>query len=199
MPMPTASEPAADRLHNSSPTVREPNLFRFGLRHLFLLLSAAAILCAVMARVGGGWAIVIGSGAALVAAHVFGAFVGTRLRDTAQDVQQWKARPGSADPDDPVALPQPVRATDLPFVPPLPLAGHERIICWSRWPLIAGGIAGGTLGAVALGQLVDTEATWGGIALGSVSCSVMGGWVALIGANFWTISRRALRQAAQDT
>jgi len=88
--MATVPEPAAigfDALPSNAPE-REPILFRFGLRRLFVFLSAATVLSAVLARVGGVWTVFIGLGAALVAAHVLGTFVGTRLRDTSRELQR---------------------------------------------------------------------------------------------------------------
>jgi hypothetical protein len=112
--MATASESAAAEAQPGSLVAeREPNLMRFGLRQLFVFVSAATLLAAALTRMDGFWPLVIGCVALLAAAHVFGTFLGTRLRDTSADVQRWKARPGTSDPDYPVAPTQPVQVADL--------------------------------------------------------------------------------------
>jgi hypothetical protein len=199
--MSTPLESAAAALEAASPGVpeREPNLFRFGLRRLFFFLSMAVVLAAVMARMGGAWPIVVGSGVAMVAAHVLGTFLGTRLRDTASEVQRWKARPGSSDRDEPVALPQPVCIAELrlPEIDLL-LAGHERIGRLRYWPTVAGAVVATLLGGVVIGWALGDDVTWPGLILGSLSCSVIGAWAGWLGANFWVISRHALRQATNE-
>jgi hypothetical protein len=176
----------------------EPNLARFGLRQLFFFVSLATVFCAVMASVDGVWPIVIGCILALIIAHVFGTFLGSRLRDTSHEVQRWKARPGSLDQDNPVALPQPLGDADFPARPNLPLAGYERIHRWSNWCVFGGAVGGGILGAVGISALGGESITWFGIALGSTSCAVLGAWAALLWTTFWTISRHVLRQASKE-
>jgi hypothetical protein len=180
------------------PPEREPNLARFGLRHLFFFFSVATVLCAVLAKVGGVWPIVIGSLVALVAAHVLGTFLGTRLRDTSEEVQRWKGRPGSPDRDEPVALPQPVRISEIRLPEVTPLASFERIHRWCAWCIAAGAALGIGLGAVGIYAAVGDQVTWLGLALGAVSAGVIGAWTALLGTSFWTISRHALRQANKE-
>src|SRR5688572_12602572 len=98
--MATVRESAADDVDAGLAVAeREPNLMRFGLRHLLLFVSGATVLAAALTRMEGFWPLVIGCVALLIAAHVFGAFLGARLRDTSADVRRWKARPGSRDPD----------------------------------------------------------------------------------------------------
>jgi hypothetical protein len=195
---PAAITPPEDAGTSKIAVEREPNLARFGLRQLFFFFSLATVLCAVLARVGGVCPLLAGCVAALIAAHVFGTFLGTRLRDTSHEVQLWKARPGSPDPDDPVALPQPIGQADLPAPPNLPLAGFERIHRWSSWCVMAGAAAGSVLGALAIAALGGDGVTWPGIALGSASCAVIGAWAALLWTTFWTISRHVLRQATRE-
>ena len=81
---PTDSGPAS-----ASELYREPQLVRFGLRQLFACFSAAVALIALVARMGGVWPIIAASVSLLVAAHVLGTFVGTRLRDTSAEVTRW--------------------------------------------------------------------------------------------------------------
>jgi hypothetical protein len=171
---------------------------RFGLRQLFLFVSLATALIALMATLDGVWPWLIGSITALVAAHVLGTFLGTRLRDTSAEVQRWKRRPGSPDTDEPVALPQPVSVADLNLSANIPLASYEKIGRWRNWLVAAGTIAGLILGGVGIHRAVGDEVTMPGLALGAVSCGVIGAWAALLGVNFYTIARHVLREASRE-
>jgi hypothetical protein len=197
--MSSASKSAVAVDHTTPPAPeREPNLARFGLRQLFFFFSVATILSAALAQVGSVWPIVIGCAVALVVAHVFGTFLGTRLRDTSAEVQQWKRRPGSPDRDEPVALPQPVRFAEIRLPAATPLASYGQIHRWCPWCTVGGAIVGFLLGAIAIYVVGGDQVTWLGLAMGAVSCGVIGAWAALLGTNFWTISRHAFRQAAKE-
>jgi hypothetical protein len=172
---------------------------RFGLRQLFVFVSLATLLIAAMATLGGVWPWVIGSLAALVAAHVFGTFLGTRLRDTSAEVTQWKARPGSPDRDEPVALPQPVSVADLNLPATTSLASYEKIGRWRNWLVAAGTVLGFATGGVGIHRALGEDVTWPGLALGAVSCGVIGAWAALLGVNFYTIARHVIREANRES
>ena len=176
--------------------VREPNLLRFGLRQLFLFVSAAAALCAVLAGSGLAWRIVIGSFAALAAAHVFGTMVGTRLRDTSADVQRWKATRPGGDRDDPIATPPPFRLADLSLPAESPLALYQP--AGRRRAFVVGMALGLAAGAAGIHWGVGKDVTWPELALGSVSCGVIGAWIAMLGTSFWTIARHTWRDASAE-
>ncbi len=75
-----------------SPTPpHELQLLRFGLRQMFFSVTLLCVLMALLVLTKGPWPIAIGAVTALIAAHVFATFVGTRLRDTTQEVEQWRA------------------------------------------------------------------------------------------------------------
>ena len=64
---------------------------------------------------------------------------------------------------------------------------------------LAIGAAGGfACGAWAINELAGPSVTWPGLALGAVSCGVMGAWGVLLIASFWAIARQALRNASRD-
>jgi hypothetical protein len=195
MPIAPENAVAASKPALSGANDREPNLMRFGLRQLFFLFSAATILTALLARMGGVWPYVTVSVLLLVAAHVFSTFLGTRLRDTSREVQLWKGRPGTADPDEPVAPRQPVCLADLDLRAP-PLASHEKIGRWRRCSVAAGAIGGAVLGMAGIYAAAGDDVTGPGLALGAVSCGVIGSWASLLGVNFYSIVRHALRQAS---
>ncbi|HEX6962487.1 MAG TPA: hypothetical protein VF175_11510 [Lacipirellula sp.] len=192
-----ASVPEQLVAQSESACEREPNLMRFGLRHLFVFVSLAAVLAALLAQIEGAGSIVIGSLALLVAAHVFGTFLGTRLRDTSQDVQRWKARPGSSDPDRPVGADEPIRTADVEL-PLVALASYEKLSRWRRLPLALGAAVGAVLGVVGISMAAGNDVTWPGLAMGAVSCGIMGSWGFLLGTNFYAMTRQILRQASSE-
>jgi hypothetical protein len=180
------------------PVEHEPNLLRFGLRQWFYFISGIVVLCALFASLEGKGAIVLASVVALIVAHVFGTFLGTRLRDTSGEVVRWKARPGSADADQPVSLPQPVSLADVRLPETTSLAGHSDGSRRSRWALGFGALVGFGLGAWGIHELAGSTVTWSGLAFGAVSCGVMGAWIVLLVSNFWAIARQALRHASRE-
>jgi hypothetical protein len=154
-------------------------------------------MIALMAQISIGWSLVVASLALLIAAHVFGTFVGTRLRDTSEELQRWKARPGSFDFDYPVAAVPPVSVADL-CLPAPTLAGYERIGRWRNWFIAGGTLLGALLGGFAFHAVAGEELTFPGLALGLVSCGVLGSWASLLVVNFYAIARHTLKQANQD-
>jgi hypothetical protein len=181
-----------------SPTEREPNILRFGLRQWFYFISSAVLFCALMVRLEGAWRLVLASIVALIVAHVCGTVLGTRLRDTSAEVVRWKARPKSKDADAPVATSQPVILNDLQLPESTTLAVQEGRPRRSNWALAIGGLLGSFLGAAAINAFAGPEVTWPGLALGSTSCGVIGAWIALLASNFWAIAREAWRHASHQ-
>lgn len=176
------------------PAVREPHLFRFGLRQMFACFSGATALIAAMAVVGGGWAATLGFSAALVAAHVLATSVGTRLRDSSREIQLWNAGRLGATPDGPPSAAA-LAPADAASLPASTLAKFE-IAPWRS--IVAGAlglVVGGALGASAMPFIAGPQTSLAGLAVGAASCGVIGGWLALLLANFWAIARRAWRDA----
>jgi hypothetical protein len=177
----------------------EPQLFRFGMRQLLWFVAGSAVLCGAFSASSGGWRIVIGTLAALVAAHVFGTAVGTRLRDTSADVRRWRAAGPASDRDEPVATPEPLQWAELALPAGTPLARCDAAPARSYLALAAGTLVGAAAGAAAVFGLVGPRITWPGAAVGVASCAIIGAWAALLAANFVTIARRTWRQAASDS
>ena len=175
----------------------EPNLLRFGLRRWFAFISTAVIFLGLMARLDVVWALLLASIVALIAAHVFGTFLGTRLRDTSADVVRWKARANSIDADRPVVTGQPVLLKSVPLPEATTLAGQNARSSRSHWALAAGCVLGAMVGGAALSRYGGPEISWPGITLGAVSCGVMGAWAVLLASNFYAIAREAWRHASQ--
>lgn len=191
---PETTDSAASR--SSDFEVCEPNLLRYDLRQWFLFVSGIVILTAVMAQLDRLAALAVAGLVALIAAHVFGAVVGTRLRDTSGEVTRWRGRVGSPDRDDPIALPQPVAVNMLHLPETTPLATSGPGAWWNRWAIAGGGAVGVAMGAAALQASGSPDITRLGLLVGSVSCGVIGAWVTLLTSNFWSIVRQAWRHAS---
>lgn len=196
-PMPSTHRNTSTTFQRSpAPRRPEPQLFRFGLRQLFFAVAAAAGFLTLLAATDGPWPWIIAFLAALVAAHVAGNSLGTRLRDTSVDVRQWRATYGAGAPDDPAATPQPIKWAELSLPEPTPLRLHQpaprrRV----QGATILGALGCGAGGAVALAYVAGEQATWPGFIVGAISCGVMGAWLAMLVSSFWMIARQAWKHA----
>lgn len=194
MALPAESPDAEDRSRPAT-APSEPQILHFGLRQWFYFISGVAIFCALLARLEAVGAILVVSIVALIAAHIVGTFLGTKLRDTSADVTRWKARPGSLDADSPVAVRQPVAVGELRLPETTTLAGQGRG-GWRTWLAAGiGALVGLVCGAAAIWQLAGPDVTRAGVALGALSSGVIGAWMALLASNFWAIAREAWRHA----
>lgn len=177
------------------PAPREPQLLRFRLRQMFFMVTLASLLCAALAMANGPWPMVIVVAVLLVAAHVFGNVVGTRLRNTSHEVVAWRSgRPGQ-DPDHPIATQRPYELERLNLPPETPLASHDRIARGTMWFVVAGLALGLLAGAVGIGLTIGSKMEWAGWAVGVISCGVLGAWLAFLGSTFSSIARHAWRHA----
>lgn len=175
---------------------REPQLFRFGLKQLMLAMAGAASLFALLAVTDGVWPWIIAFIALMAAAHVMGNSLGTRLRDTSADVRQWRGAQWPGGVDGPAATPQPVQWAELTLPDPTPLRLHDppprrRV----QGATILGALAGAVGGAAALARVAGQQAGWPGLAVGAISCGVMGAWLAMLVSSFWMIARQAWKHA----
>ena len=167
-----------------------PHLFRFGLRKFFLFVTGVALLLGAMAAIGGGWAVGLAFLASLVVAHVLATFVGTRLRDASPTARRWRAGEAAQWP-----LRGTLSAAQMAAIPETTLAKHEHAPGRSIAASIAGGAMGGALGLWGISAIAGSEVTVAGVALGVMSCGVVGAWMALLAAHFLSVSRRAWRAA----
>ena len=172
----------------------QPQLFRFGLRRMFLFVSSAAALLGAMALVRGGWAVAVGFGAAMIAAHVLATFVGTRLRDSSPERGRWRAGWAGSTGDAP---PEPRRLSpsELAALTATPLARYEHAPWKTALAAVGGLVCGAALGAAGLAAVAGSDATTAGVAVGAASCGVMGAWLALLAAHFVSIARRTWQDA----
>jgi hypothetical protein len=174
---------------------REPHLFRFGLRQLLWFVSGLALLLGAMAMIRGGRAMALGFAAALVAAHVLATFVGTRLRNSSRQIQQWSQ---GRFRDDAAGVP-PARGrlttAELAALTATPLARREQAPRRTFAALLTGVVGGGFFGATVIPLIAGPDANGAGIALGALSCAIIGAWFALLAAHFYSVARRTWRDA----
>ncbi|MAT69635.1 MAG: hypothetical protein CMJ58_08930 [Planctomycetaceae bacterium] len=193
MSAPIANSPPPPGRSGPPPT---PHLFRFGLRQMLLLVSLATILAGLMAKLGGVWPWVIGGSVAMVAAHVFGTLIGTRLRDTSREVQDWRAAVDPKAVDEPAIsrdkAPRDARARTTS------LADRHAAPQRDRWAIGGGAAVGTLLGVVAISLGWGDRVSLLAILVGAISCAVLGGWLALVATSFAAIARHALRHASED-
>jgi len=157
-------------------------------------VAFCSVLLTLMTVTDGPGPMVIGVATLLVAAHVIGNLIGTRLRDTSQDVSRWRV--------------EQVGSEDLPRVPDLqetrvqlelrtdtPLAAFGRTTRWVIWLVVAGSTCGALLGSITLALTLGTGIGWAGWTVGTISCAVLGAWAAFLASSFSAIARHAWRHA----
>lgn len=197
--MTAASENAVRGSDAEAAPSRPPSAVRFGLRQMFLFVSGAAAVSALVANQGTGWQIATGMALAVVTAHIVGTRIGTILRDTSAEVQQWKSTRPGADRDEPVATPAPIRLAELSLPAATRLSQQGPAWRRGRWAVGAGSVAGFAGGVAGLQWGLGDGVTWPGLALGAMSCAAIGAWIALLATGFWAISRQALREAKRES
>lgn len=183
---------------SKAPPSREPHLLRFRLRQLFLFVTLLSVLFASLVLTDGPWPLVIIVVTVLVAAHVFGTLVGTRLRDTSDEVRQWRASQPGAEDDAPKAEREISEATKRTLPPTTPLANHGRVSNWLIWFVVGGALLGMIIGGAILAITVGGRIGWPGLAVGTISCGVLGTWIAFLASSFGTIARHAWQHANDE-
>ncbi len=174
---------------------REPQLLRFRLRQMFFMVTLVSVLCALLVGTEGPWPWLISLAALLVAAHVLGNLLGTRLRDTSREVVAWRALQPGLLPDLPVATGQPIELAKLNLPPGTPLASRERVARGTAW-FVAGGLALGLIaGCTTIALTIGPRIEWAGWVVGTISCGVLGAWAAFSASTFSSIARHAWRHA----
>lgn len=177
----------------------EPQLLRFHLRHLFLGVTLVSCFCAAMVATDGPWPLVITGGVLLVGAHVLGNLVGTKLKESSADVDQWlRSRPGQRH-EPPRITTQPLSAVKASLPPSTPLATSDYVARWTVWFVAGGMLLGLAAGIAGVAWMLGTQAGWAGWIVGTVSCGVLGAWLAFLGSTFSSIARHAWRHADEGS
>lgn len=181
----------------------EPQLpvLRFSLKHLFWCVTGLCFLMAALAisPQAGLSPLALLLAVLVVALHVGGTAIGTRLRAHANERQAWEAAQGQADGFEE----SPRRTAPSPITgeprPRSPLSGHGRPLRRLPLYLVSGAIFGGTLGAVALAIAIGERTTIAGMAVGALSTAVVGAWLAFVAASSWAIFRQGWRDAVAES
>lgn len=154
--------------------------FQFRLRTMLLMVTLCGALCAIMHAVGPIWSAIFCFFTLLVASHVAGNAIGTRLRDgaTVSAVLDAEERPNFVAPS-----PGPSPAKHLALRVPL-----------GRWiaVLTVIGVAGaGSIGAKFFAASTG-PAAW---AVGTVSSALLGGFATFLASSFLFVGLAAAWQA----
>jgi hypothetical protein len=181
------------------PTFPEPDsigpvdlpLFRFGLRQLLAFVALLSTLLGAMVAAGGPLALLLLVAALVIGLHVTSTALGTKLRSRADRGQANDQHPRSQAPAEawpPLNVPprspwHSARSTPLGWLPKL---------------IIAGIALGGMGGAIFLMLLVGHRLSAAGLAVGSMSLAVLGGWFAFLAGSFCGIMRHGWREAVSE-
>ncbi len=181
----------------------EPQLpvLRFSLKHLFLCFTGLCILMAALAvsPQAGVSPLALLMAVLVVALHVGGTAIGTRMRAHANERRAWEAARGQAeDLDDFPRRITPSQVVGEPR-PRSPLSGHSRPLRRLPLCLVAGAVVGGSLGMAILTVTIGDRTTAAGVAVGAVSTAVVGAWLAFVAANSWAIFRQGWRDAVAES
>lgn len=187
--------PTSHQSPASSTPLREPQLLRFRLRQMFLMVALVSVVCYALVGAQGPWPLVILITVLLVAAHVLGNLIGTRLRDTSHEVVTWRATQPGLDPDRPVKTDLPLAAAKLTLPPATPLASRERVAHWTIWYVVGGLTLGVLSGVVGIALTTGPRIEWAGWVVVAISCGVLGAWAAFLASTFSSITRHAWRHA----
>jgi hypothetical protein len=180
------------------PSREPPPLFRFRLRHLFLFVAAVSFLLAGLVTFQGIPAIAFLLAALVVAFHVFGNALGSKLRlhaDRAASSPQTEQVPCNSRSG---LCGNPPSPTTRQVIPPPWYGRGDGAVPWIPRLTVAAVIFGGCLGAVFLTLTVGDRTSAAGLAVGAVSLAAISGWFAFLGGNFYANVRRGLREALED-
>jgi hypothetical protein len=156
---------------------------QFTLRALMIGTAAVAILLSVLLAIGAFWAAALLFLLLLVAAHVLGNSVGTRLRDG--KAGRMVMRPAGLG----VA-----RAATGTAVPAGRLSERKRLHWIYLVFTLCGAIAAGYFGGRALSETYP-EATTAAVVLAHISSGVLGGFAVFVVTSFLEVLRQALSEA----
>jgi hypothetical protein len=159
------------------------------------MLAFVAVLCVLLAGVAasrdGLTATVLLLAALVVALHVSGTVLGSRLRAHADQQRAWDAAHNVAAVDD--SAPSAAWTAQSAASP---LYGRRSSLRWLRRIVAGGALLGAMGGAVLLTMTIGHRTGAIGIAVGAISLGVVGGWFAFLASSFWTILHRGWREAA---
>jgi hypothetical protein len=157
--------------------------FQFRLRTMLLTVTLCGAACAVAQAIGPLLSVVFGLFFLLVALHVVGNAIGTKLREEATANAELYA---TERPNFPMLIEGPPRAKPLALRTPL---GR-----WIAAATIIGLAGGGSLGET----LFFGNASPSALVVGTISSAVIGGFVAFLASSFLSVGIAAAWQAHCD-
>ena len=175
-------------------------LFRFDLRQLFWFIAVLSVLLAGIVLSDGLTAVALLLAALVVAAHLFSAALGSRLRRHSDQQRAWRSEKISptADPE-PEKRDGPASVVAIQASPRSPWHGRgSTSLPWLRRLVLAGIILGGAGGGLLLGATIGHRTSAAGICVGAVSLAVLTGWFSFLGGSFYGIFRHGLRDAMAE-
>jgi hypothetical protein len=187
---------------SADPSPLPPGLpvLRFGLRQLFWGVGAVSLLLAVLIAIPDGPAqFVLVLAILVIAAHVCGTAIGSRLRRHADEVREWEAkfRTSAADLPSHNAAEHSCDLAAVQLPPKSPW--YQRGSTALGWlpKLIVAGVAVGGFGGGALFAIDSSgrHISHAGVLMGAISFAVLGGWLAFLGGSFYAVFRHGLRDA----
>lgn len=179
---------------DSPAPLREPHLLQFRLRQIFGVVTFVSVLCALVALTHGPWPWVIVICALMIAAHVLGNLIGTRLRDTSAEVVRWRSTNPRQSPDDPHVT-SPEELAKLIPLPETNLRNFGRQVRGLKWILWAGWMVGATFAGSVVWLTIGTRMSWIGWIVATLSGGIFGTWLVFLAVSFMAIARAAWRQA----
>ena len=173
--------------YEPQPTVDNPRAVgppRFTLRTMLLAVTALGCLFGVMSVLGTVWSVAILLFGCLVAGHVLGNSLGTRLRDGAPKRSGVSHAPRDAR----------FTATHRSSIEGSGLSRRTRLSRITLVMAFGGGAAGAFLGGTGLAAIYP-DAGAPAVALGVVSSAVLGGFMGFLTSSFLSVTLKAWREA----
>jgi hypothetical protein len=170
-------------------------LFRFGLRHLFLLMAGVSAVLACLVSLQGITAVAFLLAALVVTFHVLGTALGSQLRRHANRADAASPAQAKRDGRGPLgSTPHAPQAISLPWY-----GRSGSSLAWLPRVVAASMFFGGCLGALILTATLGQRTSLAGLLVGAFSLAVVSGWFAFLAGSFIAIVRGGLRDAVADT
>ena len=162
---------------------------KFSLRTLLLSVACLAILFSLMAKISAVASLGLILTIALAAAHIVATSLGSRLRGIANHNSRLESQEEYSGVK--------TESAPRPNIPPSSLCNRNPLPKSVRLTTLLCSMIGGILGVALLGFLPNTPANPAGLVFGSISFSVLGGFLGFIAASFFEIVREALYDASE--
>jgi hypothetical protein len=174
-------------------------LFRFGLRQLFLFVTATSALFAALASSHGLAALVVLLAVIVVIAHVSATALGSRLRSKADREHVFESAERLPIESIASAAERSRRVADVQAGPRSPWhARGTTVLPWLKRLVIVAIACGGLGGAAYPAITIGYRTSPAGVLVGGISVAVLCGWFAFLGGSFYGVFRHGFRDAAAE-